>query len=43
MVQLFYGKLTAVLNGETYDLKKVNLANCLIDVGGIKEISNCQF
>ena len=35
------GVLTAVLNGESFHLKNVNLTNCSIDVGGIKELARC--
>ena len=35
------GILAAVLNGETCALKKVNLANCLIDVASFKELAQC--
>ena len=35
------GILAAVLNGEVCALKKVNLANCLIDVASFKELAQC--
>ena len=35
------GILAAVLNGETCALKKINLANCLIDVASLKELARC--
>ena len=35
------GILAAVLNEETCALKKANLANCLIDVACIRELSRC--
>ena len=35
------GVLTAVLDGGSFYLRNVNLTNCFVDIGGIKELARC--